>query len=288
MWVKMNSYKALQYLAKDLGSKPSTVSPSPESSGDDVEDENDHESDQYVKRLCCLIRLFLLENLVEKLWFTGFGLLFPVKVEYRVSSRYKNDPEILPITNLIATYQWNEILEYEKILKGAYHDDNGKPMVLNCVREVERRIAGNLNTSVTELFSDVGYSMFAQMIVRALAKRKSLGMSQVEDNGRKGKHTDVPSSKIACFDLGGFLVFDLLTREFTRIVVRLLLLLKVLQAWHLTWHLKRSMRWFLRRILKVEWRRCIMKLRTFMASKLSKINEGITGGTGVGNSSLYK
>lgn len=32
-------------------------------------------------------------------------------------SRYKNDPEILAMTNLIAAYQRNEILEFEKILK---------------------------------------------------------------------------------------------------------------------------------------------------------------------------
>lgn len=31
------------------------------------------------------------------------------------------------------------------ITKGAYRDDNGKPVVLECVREAERRIAGNLN-----------------------------------------------------------------------------------------------------------------------------------------------
>ena len=30
---------------------------------------------------------------------------------------YKNDPEILAMTNLIAAYQRNEILEFEKILK---------------------------------------------------------------------------------------------------------------------------------------------------------------------------
>lgn len=30
---------------------------------------------------------------------------------------------------------------------GAYRDDNGKPVVLECVREAERRIAGNLNMS---------------------------------------------------------------------------------------------------------------------------------------------
>ena len=39
--------------------------------------------------------------------------------------RYKNDPEILAMTNLIAAYQRNEILEFEKILKVkhlAWHD----------------------------------------------------------------------------------------------------------------------------------------------------------------------
>lgn len=32
--------------------------------------------------------------------------------------------------------------------QGAYRDDNGQPVVLDCVREAERRIAGNLNMSV--------------------------------------------------------------------------------------------------------------------------------------------
>jgi hypothetical protein len=30
-----------------------------------------------------------------------------------------------------------------KLRKGAYRDDSGKPVVLECVREAERRIAGN-------------------------------------------------------------------------------------------------------------------------------------------------
>lgn len=31
------------------------------------------------------------------------------------------------------------------VIKGAYRDDNGKPVVLECVREAERRIAGTAN-----------------------------------------------------------------------------------------------------------------------------------------------
>ena len=34
-----------------------------------------------------------------------------------ISKRYKNDPEILAMTNLVAAYQRNEIIEFEKILK---------------------------------------------------------------------------------------------------------------------------------------------------------------------------
>jgi hypothetical protein len=28
-------------------------------------------------------------------------------------------------------------------MQGAYRDDNGQPVVLNCVREAEKRVAGN-------------------------------------------------------------------------------------------------------------------------------------------------
>lgn len=39
--------------------------------------------------------------------------------------RYKNDPEILAMTNLVAAYQRNDIMEFEKILKvGAGRSDS--------------------------------------------------------------------------------------------------------------------------------------------------------------------
>lgn len=52
------------------------------------------------------------------------GWFLPLLVWFHVSCtmycRYKNDPEILAMTNLIAAYQRNEILEFEKILKVKY------------------------------------------------------------------------------------------------------------------------------------------------------------------------
>lgn len=49
-------------------------------------------------------------NLVVVAWFA----LHP---ENSNACRYKNDPEILAMTNLIAAYQKNDIMEFEKILK---------------------------------------------------------------------------------------------------------------------------------------------------------------------------
>lgn len=43
--------------------------------------------------------------------------LGPCKDFLETLCRYKNDPEVLAMTNLIAAYQRNEILEFEKILK---------------------------------------------------------------------------------------------------------------------------------------------------------------------------
>jgi hypothetical protein len=42
---------------------------------------------------------------------------FPSHPENSNACRYKNDPEILAMTNLIAAYQKNDIMEFEKILK---------------------------------------------------------------------------------------------------------------------------------------------------------------------------
>jgi hypothetical protein len=42
---------------------------------------------------------------------------FPTTLKTQNVCRYKNDPEILAMTNLIAAYQKNDIMEFEKILK---------------------------------------------------------------------------------------------------------------------------------------------------------------------------
>ncbi|KAG6519383.1 hypothetical protein ZIOFF_022876 [Zingiber officinale] len=53
---------------------------------------------------------------------------------------YKNDPEILAMTNLIAAYQRNEILEFEKILKNNRRTIMDDPFIRNYIEDLLKNI----------------------------------------------------------------------------------------------------------------------------------------------------
>ncbi|OAY72989.1 COP9 signalosome complex subunit 2 [Ananas comosus] len=53
---------------------------------------------------------------------------------------YKNDPEILAMTNLIAAYQKNEILEFEKILKSNRRTIMDDPFIRNYIEDLLKNI----------------------------------------------------------------------------------------------------------------------------------------------------
>nr|KJB33261.1 hypothetical protein B456_006G004600 [Gossypium raimondii] len=50
-----------------------------------------------------------------------------------------------PILGVTEAFLADQSADKVNVGVGAYRDDNGKPVVLECVREAERRIAGNLN-----------------------------------------------------------------------------------------------------------------------------------------------
>ncbi|WJX73464.1 COP9/signalosome complex subunit Csn2 [Trifolium repens] len=54
--------------------------------------------------------------------------------------KYKNDPEILALTNLIAAYQRNEILEFEKILKSNRRTIMDDPFIRNYIEDLLKNI----------------------------------------------------------------------------------------------------------------------------------------------------
>ncbi|GER41047.1 COP9 signalosome complex subunit 2, partial [Striga asiatica] len=53
---------------------------------------------------------------------------------------YKNDPEILAMTNLIAAYQRNEILEFEKILKSNRRTIMEDPFIRNYIEDLLKNV----------------------------------------------------------------------------------------------------------------------------------------------------
>ncbi|GJN19414.1 hypothetical protein PR202_gb06692 [Eleusine coracana subsp. coracana] len=66
---------------------------------------------------------------------------------------------------------------------GAYRDDNGKPLVLQCVREAERRIAGNLNMEYLPMGGSI--TMIEQSLKLAYGEDSEFYQRQ-EDRGSAG------------------------------------------------------------------------------------------------------
>ncbi|KAL2529058.1 putative LRR receptor-like serine/threonine-protein kinase [Forsythia ovata] len=64
-----------------------------------------------------------------------------------------------------------------KFPTGAYRDDNGKPVVLECVREAERRIAGNLNIKL--------HISSANLIISSLCSIREAFKSQITSDPNK-------------------------------------------------------------------------------------------------------
>ncbi|XVF19457.1 hypothetical protein REPUB_Repub11eG0112400 [Reevesia pubescens] len=54
--------------------------------------------------------------------------------------KYKNDPEILAMTNLIAAYQRNEIIEFEKILKSNRRTIMDDPFIRNYIEDLLKNV----------------------------------------------------------------------------------------------------------------------------------------------------
>eukprot|EP00245_Coleochaete_scutata_P008550 TRINITY_DN2639_c0_g1_i1.p1 TRINITY_DN2639_c0_g1~~TRINITY_DN2639_c0_g1_i1.p1 ORF type:complete len:216 (+),score=58.56 TRINITY_DN2639_c0_g1_i1:52-648(+) len=60
--------------------------------------------------------------------------------EAQEAKPYKNDPEILAMTNLVAAYQRNEILEFEKILKSNQKTIMDDPFIRNYIEDLLKKI----------------------------------------------------------------------------------------------------------------------------------------------------
>ncbi|CAL9054506.1 unnamed protein product [Musa banksii] len=70
---------------------------------------------------------------------------------------YKNDPEVLAMANLIAAYQRNEILEFEKILKSNRRTIMDDPFIRNYIEDLLKNIRTQVLLKLIKPYTQSGF-----------------------------------------------------------------------------------------------------------------------------------
>ena len=68
---------------------------------------------------------------------------------------YKNDPEILAMTNLVSAYQNNDIIEYEKILKTNHSSIMDDPFIREHIDELLQNIRTQVLIKLIKLYTRI-------------------------------------------------------------------------------------------------------------------------------------
>ncbi|AEC07920.1 COP9 signalosome complex subunit 2 [Arabidopsis thaliana] len=69
---------------------------------------------------------------------------------------YKNDPEILAMTNLIAAYQRNEIIEFERILKSNRRTIMDDPFIRNYMEDLLKKVRTQVLLKLIKPYTKIG------------------------------------------------------------------------------------------------------------------------------------
>ncbi|XP_020224869.1 COP9 signalosome complex subunit 2 [Cajanus cajan] len=112
---------------------------------------------------------------------------------------YKNDPEILVMTNLIAAYQRNEILEFEEILKnnrGTIMDD---PFIRNYIEDLLRNIRTQVLLKLIKPYTRIKISFISKELNVPEQDVEQLLVSLILDNKIQG-HIDQVNRILECYD----------------------------------------------------------------------------------------
>ncbi|KAM7257299.1 hypothetical protein ACFE04_013040 [Oxalis oulophora] len=102
---------------------------------------------------------------------------------------YKNDPEILAMTNLIAAYQKNEILEFEKILKTNKRTIMDDPFIRNYVEDLLKNVRTQVLLKLIKPYTRIRIPFISKELNVPEADVEQLLVSLILDNRIQG-HTD--------------------------------------------------------------------------------------------------
>ncbi|RLN23096.1 COP9 signalosome complex subunit 2 [Panicum miliaceum] len=102
---------------------------------------------------------------------------------------YKNDPEILAMTNLIAAYQKNDIMEFEKILKSNRRTIMDDPFIRNYIEDLLKNIRTQVLLKLIKPYTRIRIPFISQELNVPEKDVEQLLVSLILDNRIQG-HID--------------------------------------------------------------------------------------------------
>jgi COP9 signalosome complex subunit 2 len=114
---------------------------------------------------------------------------FPTTLKTQNVCRYKNDPEILAMTNLIAAYQKNDIMEFEKILKSNRRTIMDDPFIRNYIEDLLKNIRTQVLLKLIKPYTRIRIPFISQELNVPEKDVEQLLVSLILDNRIQG-HID--------------------------------------------------------------------------------------------------
>lgn len=112
---------------------------------------------------------------------------------------YKNDPEILAMTNLIAAYQKNDIMEFEKILKNNRRTIMDDPFIRNYIEDLLKNIRTQVLLKLIKPYTRIRIPFISQELNFPEKDVEQLLVSLILDNRVQG-HIDQVNKLLECGD----------------------------------------------------------------------------------------
>ncbi|KAI8573308.1 hypothetical protein RHMOL_Rhmol01G0267500 [Rhododendron molle] len=112
---------------------------------------------------------------------------------------YKNDPEVLAMTNLIAAYQRNEILEFEKILKTNRRTIMDDPFIRNYIEDLLKKVRTLVLLKLIKPYTRIRMPFISKELNIPEKDVEELLVSLILDNRIHG-HIDQVNRLLECGD----------------------------------------------------------------------------------------
>lgn len=130
------------------------------------------------RRTTCL-KYLVLANMLMKSGINPF--------DSQEAKPYKNDPEILAMTNLVSAYQNNDITEFEKILKTNHSNIMDDPFIREHIEELLRNIRTQVLIKLIKPYTRIHIPFISKELNIDVADVESLLVQCILDNTIHGR-----------------------------------------------------------------------------------------------------